>query len=160
MLEVVFQECASHRMRGAHFCKKIGNKWCNAKMHAKCVLQLTFLIQIGNKIRRRQFLLQLARHWLVFFENHKSSTPLILERPGGMHRGAGGRFEGGQRWSARFDLQFQTSALNLGRQLLPYGKGGGFQALRAFRRTRPQICIFSKALLFGRFQAIWWRPSS
>ena len=38
---------------GEHiFAKNWKNKWCNAKMHAKCVLQLTFLMQIRNKIRR------------------------------------------------------------------------------------------------------------
>ena len=31
--------------------KKWKNKWCNAKMHAKCVLQLTFLMQIRTKER-------------------------------------------------------------------------------------------------------------
>ena len=30
------------------FAKKWKNKWCNAKMHAKCVLQLTFSMQIGS----------------------------------------------------------------------------------------------------------------
>ena len=45
--------------------------------------------------------LLLAWHWLVFFENHKISPQMVLARPGGMHRGAGGRFEGGTETSAR-----------------------------------------------------------
>ena len=40
---------------------------------------------------------QLARQWLVFFENHKISPTRILGRPGGMRGGAGERFERGQR---------------------------------------------------------------
>ena len=36
---------------GEHiFAKNWKNKWCNAKMHAKCVLQLTFLMQSRIKI--------------------------------------------------------------------------------------------------------------
>ena len=48
-----------------------------------------------------------------------------LGGPGGMRRGAGGDYEGVLR-SARCDLQFRTCALDLTRQLLPNGKGGGF----------------------------------
>ena len=61
----------------------------------------------------------------MFFENHKISPVLVLGGPGGMRRGAGGDFEGVLR-SARCDLQFRTSAVDLTRQLLPNGKGGGF----------------------------------
>ena len=32
----------------------------------------------------RTVILQLARHWLLFFENHKISPTLFLGRPGGM----------------------------------------------------------------------------
>ena len=39
-------------------------------------------------------LFQLARHWPMFFENHKISPMLVLGRPDGMRRGAGGDFEG------------------------------------------------------------------
>ena len=38
--------------------------------------------------------LLLARHWLLFFENHKISRAVDLGRPGGMRGGAGGDFEG------------------------------------------------------------------
>ena len=38
--------------------------------------------------------LLLARHWLVFFENHKISPTVILRRPGGMRGGAGGDMRG------------------------------------------------------------------
>ena len=69
---------------------------------------------------------QLARQLLVFFENHKIDPPMVLRRPGGMRRGAGGDFEGVLR-SARCDLRMWTSAVSLTRQLLPYGKGGGFK---------------------------------
>ena len=38
---------------GEHiFAKNWKNKWCNAKMHAKCVLQLTFSMQIRIKVCR------------------------------------------------------------------------------------------------------------
>ena len=37
---------------------------------------------------------QLARHWLVFFENHKIDRLRLMGRPGGMRGGAGGDFEG------------------------------------------------------------------
>ena len=41
------------------------------------------------------------------------------------------------------------------------GKGVAlFQALRAFLRARLQICVFSKAHLFARFQAMLSCPSS
>ena len=40
-------------------------------------------------------MLHLARQLLLFFENHKISPMRILDRPGGMRGGAGGRFEGG-----------------------------------------------------------------
>ena len=43
----------------------------------------------------RTVMCQLARQLLVFFENHKISPPIVLGRPDGMHRAAGGRFEGG-----------------------------------------------------------------
>ena len=39
--------------------------------------------------------LQLARRWLVFFENHIIQVHGGWGRPGGMRGGAGGRFEGG-----------------------------------------------------------------
>ena len=68
---------------------------------------------------------QLARQLLVFFENHKISPLRHLGWPGGMRRGAGGDFEGVLR-SARCDLQFRTCGFDLTRQLLPNGKGGGF----------------------------------
>ena len=42
-----------------------------------------------------------------------------------MCRGAGGDFEGVLR-SADLNLSMWTSAVNSTRQLLPYGKGGGF----------------------------------
>ena len=38
--------------------------------------------------------LQLARHWLLFFENDKIDRMRVLRRPRGMHGGAGGDFEG------------------------------------------------------------------
>ena len=38
--------------------------------------------------------LLLARHWLLFFENHKVDRMHRLRRPGGMRGGAGGDFEG------------------------------------------------------------------
>ena len=68
---------------------------------------------------------QLARQLLVFFENHKIRWMRHLGWPGGMRRGAGGDYEGVLR-SARCDLQFRTCGLDLTRQLLPNGKGGGF----------------------------------
>ena len=68
---------------------------------------------------------QLARQLLVFFENHKISRAVVLGGPGGMRRGAGGDYEGVLR-SARCDLQFRTCAFDSTRQLLPNGKGGGF----------------------------------
>ena len=68
---------------------------------------------------------QLARQLLVFFEDHKISLPLVVGGPGGMRSGARGDFEGVLR-SARCDLQFRTCGFDLTRQLLPNGKGGGF----------------------------------
>ena len=61
----------------------------------------------------------------VFFENHKISRAVVLGWPGGMRRGAGGDFEGVLR-SARCDLRMWTSVVDLTRQLLPNGRGGGF----------------------------------
>ena len=49
----------------------------------------------------------------------------LLGGPGGMRGAAGGDFEGVLR-SARCDLRMWTSAVDPTRQLLPYGKGGGF----------------------------------
>ena len=46
-------------------------------------------------------ILPLARHWLLFFENHKIDRAVVLARPGGMRRGGGGRFEGETETSAR-----------------------------------------------------------
>ena len=54
------------------------------------------------------------------------SSTVVLGRPGGMRGGAGGRFEGGLE-ICRYDLQLRTCAFDLTRQLLPYGKGGGFK---------------------------------
>ena len=68
---------------------------------------------------------QLARQLLLFFENHKIRWVVVLGWPGGMRMGAGGDYEGVLR-SARCDLQFRTCALDSTRQLLPYGKDGGF----------------------------------
>ena len=68
---------------------------------------------------------QLARQLLLFFENHKISPLRHLGWPGGMRRGAGGDYEGVVR-SVRCDLRFRTCAFDLTRQLLPNGKGGGF----------------------------------
>ena len=73
----------------------------------------------------RTVIRQLARQLLVFFENHRIRWMVVLGWPGGMRRGAGGDYEGVLR-SARCDLQFRTCALDLTRQLLPNGKGGGF----------------------------------
>ena len=63
--------------------------------HERGVLQLAFLMQIRTKVRPASFCWPLARHWLVFFENHKIDPLMVLERPGGMRGGAGRRFEEG-----------------------------------------------------------------
>ena len=49
----------------------------------------------------------------------------LMGRPGGMRGGAGGRFEGFQR-SADLNLRIWIQVLDSTHQLLPYGKGGGF----------------------------------
>ena len=61
-----------------------------AKMHvAACIFDAkTYQGQV------RTIICQLARQLLVFFENHKISSMLVLRRPGGMREGAGGDFEG------------------------------------------------------------------
>ena len=68
---------------------------------------------------------QLTRQLLMFFENHKIRWTVVLGWPGGMRMGAGGDYEGVLR-SARCDLRMWTSVFDLTRQLLPNGKGGGF----------------------------------
>ena len=42
----------------------------------------------------RTIFLQLARHWLLFFENHKITPWRFFGWPGGMRGGAGGDFKG------------------------------------------------------------------
>ena len=92
-----------------------------AKMHvAACIFDAKTYQGQGETI-----MWPLARQLLLFFENHKISPVLVLGGPGGMRRGAGGDFEAVLR-SARCDLQFRTCGLGLTRQLLPNGKGGGF----------------------------------
>ena len=39
-------------------------------------------------------MLHLARQLLLFFENHKIRSMVVLGWPGGMRRAGGGRFEG------------------------------------------------------------------
>ena len=52
MMEVVLQKCAS-RLGEKHIFEKCGSKSeLEQKMHAKSVLQLTFLIQVRITIRR------------------------------------------------------------------------------------------------------------
>ena len=92
--EVVFRNCASHASE-KHFFKKCEAKSeLDRKNHGRCILKLAFLMQSRNKVHGISFLL-LARHWLVFFENHKISPLRQMGRPSGMHWGAGGRFEEG-----------------------------------------------------------------
>ena len=64
-------------------------------------------------------ILQLARHWLLFFENHKIDRAVVLGRPGGMRGGAGRRYEEGLRYTKDFGFGFDTPALL-------YETGGGF----------------------------------
>ena len=42
-------------------------------------------------------ILPLARRLLVFFENHRISPTVVLGRPGGMRKGAGGDLRGAER---------------------------------------------------------------
>ena len=52
MMEVVLQKCAS-RLGEKHIFEKCGSKSeLEQKMHAKSVLQLTFLMQIRNQVHR------------------------------------------------------------------------------------------------------------
>ena len=55
-LNDVMQRCMQNAFCNLHFwctlANEMGNTWCNAKMHAKCVLQLTFLMQNRIKIHR------------------------------------------------------------------------------------------------------------
>ena len=78
--------------------------------------------------------LLLARHWLVFFENHKIDRMVVLRRPGGMRGGAGGRFEGGLRSA---DLRFAISDLcfRFDTPALAIRQGRRIQSLRGFRRA-------------------------
>ena len=89
------------------------------------MLQLAFLMQIRIKVCPGTIFCQLTRQLLVFFENDKIRWMRHLGWPGGMRRGAGGDYEGVLR-SARCDLRMWTSAVGLTCQLLPNGKGGGF----------------------------------
>ena len=106
--------------------------------------------------------LPLARHWLLFFENHKISPPVILERPGGMRGAAGRGFGEGQR-SARCDLQcdlqFRTSVLDSTRQLSPYGKGGGIN--RSAHSAGPGQGQIQKPSFFHEFgvNSVWANPT-
>ena len=83
----------------------------------------------------RTIILQLARHWLLFFENHKIDPLRLMGRPGGMRGGAGGRLEGGLRSA---DLRFAITVLWLrfDTPALAIRQGRRIQALRAFRRAR------------------------
>ena len=56
LLRIVFQKCASHRRRGAHFRKKMRKNEAKQKCKQKCMLQLAFLMQIRIKVRPAQFL--------------------------------------------------------------------------------------------------------
>ena len=82
--------------------------------------------------------LLLARHWLVFFENHKISPTVVLRRPGGMRGGAGGRLDGGLRSA---DLRFAISDLwfRFDTPALAMRQGRRIQSLRAFRRAHRKI---------------------
>ena len=80
---------------------------------------------VGSMILKMQFLnqgpgdtiiLQLARHWLLFFENHKNSSTVVLSLPGGMRRGAARRYEEGSE-ICKFDLRNLTLVFGLTRQL-------------------------------------------
>ena len=70
------QKCASGSRRKHNF--------------ANCILDANSQQVLGDMI-----FVPLARRFLMFFENHKISFMRTLGRPGGMRRGAGGRFEGG-----------------------------------------------------------------
>ena len=94
--------------------------------------------------------LQLARHWLLFFENHKIDPLVILARPGGMRRGAGGRFEGGLRHLQDLWFGFDTPALL-------YETGGGFNryahsAGPKIIKNRPEAQILLKNAIFDDFE--------
>ena len=80
------------RARSTFFKKCDAESELYHKNHERCILKLAFLMQSRIMIRPEQFLLQLARHWLLFFENHKIDRMRILRRPGGMRGGAGGDF--------------------------------------------------------------------
>ena len=84
---------------------------------------------VGSMILKMQFLnqgpggtiiLQLARHWLLFFENHKIDRAVVLGRPGGMRGGAGRRYEEGQRC-------FGGLVVWIRHAVLLYETGGGFK---------------------------------
>ena len=95
VLEVVFRKCAPHCSEKHFFekmwCEKWVRSWKSWKRHLEgCI----FYADSHHDPSVADFY-QLARHWLLFFENHKISPALILGRPGGMRGGAGRRFEEG-----------------------------------------------------------------
>ena len=69
------------------------------KLQQKCkqntILKLACFMQILTEVRPAQFLLHLARRVPSEMKITKITRVLILERPGGMRGGAGGRFKGG-----------------------------------------------------------------
>ena len=61
-----------------------------AKMHvAACIFDAK-----AYQGQAKTIFCQLARQLLLFFENDKISSTVVLRLPGGMRRGAGGDFEG------------------------------------------------------------------
>ena len=104
--------------RGAHFCKNMKAKCIRAKNSSKSHLTNCIFDAYSYQDPSSIVLFPLARQPLVFVENHKISRAVVLGRPGGMR---------GVRDLQIWDLQFRTLVFDSTRQLLPYGKGGGFK---------------------------------
>ena len=87
-------------------------------------------MQCLNQVPWGIVFLQLARHWLLFFENHKIDPLVILDRPGGMRGGAGRRYEEGSE-ICKFDLRNLICEFDFGfgfdTPALLYETGGGFK---------------------------------
>ena len=105
----------------------------------------------SNQVLVRIVFLQLARHWLLFFENHKIQVYGHFGSAGRNARGRWGRLLRGLEicrdeiasgvGRCGFWFGFDTPAL-------AYGKGGG--SLRAFRRAHPRTMKIE--VFFGNFR--------
>ena len=115
-------------------------KTCDAKSelkhekHKRCSLKLAFLMHIRNHVLSEQFYCFLLGTGYCFCKIIKSAPWSFWSGRAECAGALGGDMRGVcdlQIW----DLQLRTCALDLTRQLLPYGKGGGFN--RSAHSARP-----------------------